>query len=209
MIIVETSRVGVPILRLGEGGRALASTFDPLKEAASWAQSVEVTLAPGTAAIVLGAGCGYHLAALKLLCPRSTIIALEPSVEVAKFALEFNPSLAASDIVVETDRLRLTENPLVRDALGGIFVPVQHGPSAQMNPEWTAQMTAFLMARDKLSFLLQLRMRPELFALLDPAKIEALGNEPISIKTLQKLFKTTSAEAHERRLWRVLEELVL
>lgn len=207
MITLETSRVGVPILKVE--GRALASTFDPLKEAAAWAQSVEVTLAPGTAAVILGAGCGYHVAALKLLCPRSTVIAIEPSAEVAAYARQFNPSLLESDVIVETDRLKLTANPFVRDALGGVFVPVQHGPTAQIHQSWSSEMAAFLMARDKLSFLLQLRMRPELFALLDPAKIEALGNEPISIKTLQKMFKETSAQAHERRLWRVLEELVL
>ncbi|MEK7357960.1 MAG: hypothetical protein AAB250_16035 [Bdellovibrionota bacterium] len=207
MITIETSRAGVPILKVE--GRALASTFDPLKEAASWAQSVEATLAPGTAAVILGAGCGYHVAALKLLCPRSLVVALEPSREVADRALEFNPSLKDEDVVVETDLLRLTEQPRVRDALGGVFVPVRHGPSAHVSPQWTESMAAFLAARDKLSFLLQLRMRPDLFALLDPAKIEALGNEAISIKTLQKLFKDTSAASHERRLWRVLEELVL
>lgn len=207
MITTEISRAGVPILIYD--GRALASTFDPLKEAASWAQSVESTLAPGTAAVVLGAGCGYHVAALKALCPRSTVLVLEPVAEVAEAALRFNPSLKEADILVETDRLRVTDHPHVRDALGGVFVPVRHGPTAQIHSRWVADMSAFLLARDKLSFLLQLRMRPELFAQLDPAKIEALGNEPISIKTLQKLFKDSANASHERRLWRVLEELVL
>ena len=207
MIVVETSRSGAPILKVD--GRALASAVDPLREAASWAKSVEATLAPGTAAIVLGVGCGYHVAALKVLCPRSQVIAIESSAEVAAKALEFNPSLKPGDVIVENDRMKLTEHANVRDAIGGVFVPVTHGATAQIRPEWTSQMSALLMARDKLSFLLQLRMRPDLFALLDPKKIETLGSEPISIKTLQKLFNDTSASSHERRLWRVLEELVL
>ncbi|MES2964938.1 MAG: hypothetical protein V4760_13690 [Bdellovibrionota bacterium] len=207
MITIESSRAGVPIIKVE--GRALASTFDPLKEAASWAQSVEATLAPGTAAVILGAGCGYHVAALKMLCPKSTVLTLEPDLEVAEHALRFNPSLRPEDIVVETDRLKITEHARVKDALGGVFVPVTHGPTAQVRPEWVAELSAFLMARDKLSFLLQLRMRPDLFALLEPAKIEAIVNEPVSIKTLQKLFKDSSASSQERRLWRVLEELII
>lgn len=208
MIVVETSRTGAPIMKVD--GRALASAVDPLREAASWAKSVEATLAPGTAAIVIGVGCGYHVAALKVLCPRSQVVAIESSTEVAAKALEFNPgALKPGDVIVENDRLKLTEHANIRDAIGGVFVPVIHGPTAQLRPEWSSQMSAFLMARDKLSFLLQLRMRPDLFALLDPKKIEAIGNEPISIKTLQKLFKDSVASSHERRLWRVLEELVL
>ena len=206
MITVETSRSGLPILR--EDGRFLASSFDPMKEAETWAEHADAALQPGEVAIIVGLGCGYHVAALKAKRPNFSVLAIESSQEVADFALKFNPSLNHHDFVVEPDRLQLTSAVRLHDAMGGRFVPLLHGPTSQIRTDWSREMFAFLLGRDKLSFLLQLRLRPELFAMLAPEMINEIGSEPISIKTLQRLFRTTTGQSHERRLWRVLEELV-
>lgn len=207
MITVETSRSGLPILK--EEGRLLASSFDPVKEAETWADHVEPLLGPGAVAIIVGIGAGYHIAALKARRPSLTVLALDASSEIADHALKFNPSLTALDVIVESDRLALTQAPRLHDAMGGHYVPLVHGPTAQQHPEWCEAVFAFLLGRDKLSFLLQLRLRPELFALLEPARIAEIANEPISIKTLQRAFRADAGRNRERRLWRVLEELVL
>jgi hypothetical protein len=59
--------------------------------------------------------------------------------------------------------------------------------------------------------LLQLRMRPELHALFDEEKIAKLqaSTSPISILTIRSLFSAQAQNSRERRLWRVLEELIV
>ena len=207
MIELEQSRTGQPVLKLN--GRYLASSFDPIKEAFAWANRAAADLGSKGAAIIIGAGCGYHIAALKEKCPNILIVALELDAEIAKHALSWNPILSAHNIVIASSLTDLTDEPRLRDALAGTYAVLPHLPTADAHPEWTLQTAQFLLGRDKLSFLLQLRMRPELHCLLDPKKIAALGNEPVSIKTLQRLYSDTATHARERQIWRVLEELVL
>lgn len=207
MIEIVTSRSGQPVLK--QDGRLLASSFDPVKEAFAWAKRAAVDIGNKGAAIIIGGGCGYHVAALKELCPTTQIIALDPNAEVIAKALSWNPVLSERNFVIAHDPMALTEAPLLCDAMAGPYAILPHLPTAESNPAWALATAKFLLGRDKLSFLLQLRMRPELHALLDPKKIAQLGDEPISIKTLQRLFAETSANSRERQIWRALEELVL
>lgn len=216
MIEVLASRNGPSVIRLD--GRYLASSIDPIREAASWAERALRASGDKPTIFVVGVGCGYHVAALKALArSEKHVIAMDPSSQIVKHALMFNPTLDPSDIVVEIDKLKWTANQHICDALlGEPFAIVTHAPTAQIHPEWVKETESFLLAREKTSFLLQLRLRPELFAHLDPKKIEAMGNETVSIKTLQSLFRGNGladrqnpADSRERRIWRVLEELVL
>lgn len=207
MIETELSRSGQPVLKLN--GRYLASSFDPVKEAFGWANRAAAEIGQKGAAIVLGAGCGYHLAALKERCPNSLILALEPSEQVAHRALEWNPVLSAHNLLIVDDLGQMTEAPQLRDAMAGTFAVLPHLPTTEAHPEWALQTARFLLGRDRLSFLLQLRMRPDLHSLLDPKKITSMTEAPVSIKTLQSLFADATAFSRERQIWKVLEELVL
>lgn len=207
MIETEVSRSGQPVLKMN--GRYLASSFDPIKEAFGWASRAAADIGTKGAAIILGAGCGYHVAALKERCPNVLILALDPNEQVAHRALEWNPILQAHNLLVVDNLSQMTEAPQLRDAMAGTYAVLPHLPSTDAHAEWALSTARFLLGRDRLSFLLQLRMRPDLHTLLDSKKIAALDEAPVSIKTLQKLFSETSAFSRERQLWKVLEELVL
>lgn len=207
MIELEVSRSGQPVLKMN--GRYLASSFDPVKEAFGWANRAAADIGTKGAAIILGAGCGYHVAALKEKCPNVSILALELNEQVAHRALEWNPILQAHNLLVVDDLSQMTEAPQLRDAMAGTYAVLPHLPSTDAHPEWALATARFLLGRDRLSFLLQLRMRPDLHSLMDPKKISGLEDAPVSIKTLQKLFSESSAFTRERQVWKVLEELVL
>lgn len=210
----ETARNGQAILKMD--GRAIVSTFDPAKEARSWAEKAIVEIGDRDSVIILGAGCGYHIIALRELKPSLNILTIEASEEIAAFARESFARAGDIDtryfgeIVVGASALSLTENLLLRDFMGQRYAVVTHPGLAAVRAEWTREMATFLTGRDYLSFLLQVRMRPELHALFDEEKIAQLKahNGPISILTIRSLFSPSALASRERRIWRVLEELI-
>ncbi len=206
MIEISTSRSGHPILKIGD--RYTASSFDPVSEGKTWAANVAALVGDSEAVVILGMGSGYHVSALSESIS-NRIIVLDPDPEVIDLALGWHPSIKAEWVFSESNQLALTQIPSIQDVLTGMYLIAHHGPSCQIRPDWSREMSSFLIGRDKLSFMLQLRMRPELLALLNPELISKIPDEPISIKTLQRLFLECATDSRERRMWRCLEELVL
>jgi hypothetical protein len=211
----ETARNGQPIFKID--GRSIVSGFDPMKEARGWAENALKEIGDRETVIILGAGCGYHIVALRELRPALNILTIEASEEVASFARERLSANAEVDprmygeILVASRPIELTESLLLRDFMSCRYAVVTHAGLASIRAEWTRDMATFLTGRDFLSFLLQLRMRPELHALFDEEKIARLRAEPgpISILTIRNLFTSQAQSSRERRLWRVLEELIV
>jgi hypothetical protein len=217
LIEIEKARSGHAVIR--KNGRLLGSSIDPLKEAKAWAEKASPQLEPSVAGFVLGAGSGYHVAALAVLSPSSPLIVVEPDHEVLREAARLGewPSHVqavcaitdvggqGSDVAAE----HWLAHPAVRDGLGGRFAILKHGPSCVMEPASFNAVEALLLAREKVAWLKQLKLRPGLCALLDPDAIKNLGAAPVSIKTLQSLFKSETECTRERRIWKILEELVL
>jgi hypothetical protein len=207
LISVEQARSGHPVLK--KRGRFLGSSFDPLKEASSWADRIDNGLGARDFVIVLGLGCGYHVAELCGRLGAERVVVIENDTELVAQVLGIFPELVKARIIVETDWLNLAANDAFRDALANVFRIAIHGPSCQIEPEYFRSVERLLIGRDKVSFLLQLKARPDIWTLLDPQKVAAVPDEVISIKTLQSLFADTGAASRERRMWRVLEELVV
>lgn len=207
MIQFETARNGQPVFKVD--GRSLVSTFDPSKEARTWAEKAVNEIGDRDAVIVVGLACGYHLQALRQMRPSLAIVTIEASDEIRDAARKIHPDL--KDIVIAADAKALSASIELRDILARRFAVLVHAGQAQTRSEWTQAVTRFLNGRDALSFLLQLRLRPELYALFDEKKISALANvtEPISILTIRSLFKNDAMSTRERRVWRVLEELIV
>lgn len=204
----EVSRSGHGVIR--KDGKWLASSVDPLREAKQWCE----TLAAGTGEtiIVLGIGCGYHIAELKVRRPQSPVLAIDCDARVAARARDFCPVLEADGLVIEPDWQKLVGNSAVRDALGGPYRVARHAPSLAVEPEYFQAVDRLLRGRDKLSFLFLLKARPEILGLLDADALCDEGifkDEAVSIKTMQKLFASRPNSTRERRLWRILEELVI
>ncbi len=211
MITTEISRTGHPVLK--KNGRLLASSMDPWREARAWAEKALTGVEPNETIFVLGLACGYHVLAIRALAENQPVLVIERDAELARAATELTPDLLkcknSVEIVVEENWAKLIEHASFRDRLCGIYRVATHGASFQAEPEYFAAVEKLLNGRDRLSFLLQLKTRPELAALLDPEAILAIQNEAISVKTLEKLFQPQAQGSRERRLWRVLEELVL
>ena len=213
MISIEATRSGHSVLR--KNGRLLGSSIDPMREAVQWTEKVSAK----NQVVVLGLGTGYHVVEL-MKRPGAKVLTIEADPEVVEKALCLNPTLSRHDIVVEPNWQYLVHSARFRDALQGIFEIAPHGPSVQIEPDYFSNVERLLLGRDKISFLLQLKLRPELLALLDADAIALLAeqesgellsakNEAISVKTVKKLFSNRADHSVERRLWRVLEELVL
>lgn len=211
----ETARNGQAIFKLD--GRCVVSSFDPAKEARGWAEKTVADLGDCESLIILGAACGYHLIALTELRPSLKFVTIEASADIAAFAQEVVAQQAVVanklqiEILVATNPIELTESLILRDIMAGRFSVVAHPFLAQIRPDWTRDMTRFFTGRDYLSFLLQLRMRPELYALFDQEKIAELKTTtaPLSILTIRDLFSAQAQTSRERRIWRVLEELIV
>jgi hypothetical protein len=211
----ESARNGQAIYKID--GRSVVSSFDPAKEARGWAENAVKEIGDRESVVILGAGCGYHILALRELRPSLSILTIEESKDIAAFAhtvLASQPDIDVrqfGEIIVASRPIELTESLILRDFMSHRYAVVTHAGLAAVRPDWTHEMATFLTGRDYLSFLLQLRMRPELHALFDEEKIAKLqaSTSPISILTIRSLFSAQAQNSRERRLWRVLEELIV
>jgi hypothetical protein len=229
---IETglSRSGHEVLK--KDGRWLASSIDPLKEARQWVEQFE-KLKPGSifecddSLIILGIGSGYHVVELieqlakrekpRKLSLRGTsvkrVIVLECDAEVCEQTIRLQPKLKAlvdrGQIVIEPNWLKLVEHPTLRDVLGGTYQILKHGASLALEQQFFSNVESLLLGREKLAFLVLLKSRPDILATFDADKISNIEDGGVSIKTLQSLFAAKNETHRERRVWKVLEELVL
>lgn len=208
---------------LKKNGRLLASMMDPVREGMMWADRICANIGKDESIIVLGLGAGYHVLELRRRLPETPILVIEPDAEVERAAQDLvlqndtnvveNAKVATRpfSLVVESDWTKLTGHGVLGDFLGSPYRIAIHPPSRQCEPEYFANVEKLLLARDKTSFLLHLRSRPDLFSLLNEEILASLRDqgEAVSIKTLQKLFSDKAHSSRERRIWKVLEELIL
>lgn len=207
MITFENAKSGAPVLK--KDGRWLASSVDPLREAAGWASTALERSGSRDSIFVLGLGAGYHVAELLRVRPRGTVTVIECDSEIRTAAEKISPSIIGARIIVEPNWMKLPELAAFRDAVASVYRIALHGPSVQSESEYYNSVERMLLGRDKLSFLLLLKARPEFLGLLSADAIAKLEDEAISVKTMARLFAPQADGHRERRLWRALEELVL
>lgn len=206
MITIEKSRSGHLVAKKND--RWLASSIDPIREAKSWAMNALKSLQDAETALVLGLGSGYHVRALAEQRPNLSIVALECDQEIEQHAATQLDSLKNIKCLVISGSENYAGSQELQRILHSQFAILPFAPSCQVNTEWALGVSKFLYARDHVSFLAQVRERPEFAALLDPSAIRRLQEDAISIKTLHQLFAHTQLLNQERRIWKILEELV-
>ena len=141
---------------------------------------------------------------------KATLIVIENDAELARTAIELNPTIHVSEVIIEGDWLKLAEHARFRDAVCRPYRSVIHAPSLQIEPMYFGSVERLLRGRDKLGFLVLLKTRPELLSSLLPEAIAKISDdEAVSIKTMRELFSPQAGSSRDRRIWRVLEELVL
>lgn len=210
MLEIDLAKNGHRILR--KNGRLLASSVDPIREAQVWADHVCSIIEPHELIIVLGLGCGYHIEELQTRRPQNQLFVIDSDPELLSQVHMICPKVSMVNVLIEANWNELIGSQTFRDAIGGVYRIVKHGPSCQIDEEYFKCVEGLLLGREKISFLYLMKTRPELLSILDPEKItqimEQPDNEAISIKTLSQMFASNSMVRRERRIWRVLEELV-
>ena len=209
---IVNSRKGHPVVT--QDGRFLASSIDPVRESEQWLSRImpELKQSEGRGSLILfGLGSGYQAKVLSEILGSHAFIVIEPVAELVELVRTIHPELSRVTIV-GGEVTELIENPVFKDFACSRFTILRNQNSMQLQPTYFAAVQSLLIGRERLGFLLQLKMRPELHAILDSAQIEkAMANDPtelVSIKTLQKIFSPQSQVTRERRMWKLLEELV-
>lgn len=207
MIEVEIAKSGQPVLK--KDGRLLASSVDPQREAVKWADLISASAPPDDLVVVLGLGSGYHVLELMLRRPASQILVIESDRELFEITLRHFPDLCKVRILIEPVWQNLMNSEVFCGAVEGVYSVAVHGPSASIDSEFVKAVEVLLRGRDPKAFFILLKRRPELQAILQKEEVAHLEHEQVNIKTLQRLFGHQPSVTRERRLWRILEELVL
>lgn len=192
-----------------KNGKYLASSFDPQKEAETWWTHCQRLVKHSQTAFVLGLGSGYHVAILSRQISQQTVVVIECDQQL----IDLNAKQFANtnvQVVHVADWRKLYQNEIVQKAVVQNYSVLLHSPSLNAEQEFFANAHKFLLARNVEGLFALLRSRPELLEEIDEIKLADLARstEPVTIKTLTRLMKPGSYTNPNRRLWKVLEELV-
>lgn len=191
-----------------KNGKYLASSFDPQKEAEAWWKNCERLTKNARTIFVLGLGCGYHIDVIKRENPSAKVIVIECDQDLVD--LYNSKTSKPLEIVIESDWRKLLTNSQVAAGVQDRFAALIHPPSLNVEKDYFANAHKFLLARSVEGLFALLKQRPDLLAELDEAKLADLARSsaPVSIRTLTTLMKSTTYVNENRRLWKVLEELI-
>ncbi|HRK07044.1 MAG TPA: class I SAM-dependent methyltransferase [Pseudobdellovibrionaceae bacterium] len=214
------ARDGLRVAKLD--GMATASTMQPGQEAERWVSLLPQSIwSTDDALYVVGIGSGWHLEKLHEKDSGRRVVGLDVSHELIQFArqhvsrdieLQHVPCPAALNLAGQEADFRSWVSASGLDALlrptGRTYRVLSHRPSLQRDPrlKWVEEA---LLGRTPRAFAEHLRVRPELAAQLRPHALAELATCPLlSVKSLQRAWTDRAESAPERRLFRMLEELV-
>ena len=206
MIEKLTARNGCQVLRYE--GRLLASAVDPLAEAEEWIRSRLTMLSRVKSIFVLGSGAGYHIEVICRNTPaRVIVIDKDPELAEAVQAIHgFSAIQVCFECVASAKDLRQSE--VVRGAVAGSFLVLEHAPSRATNPEFFRDVRRQLLGRDWGSLNWQWQLKD--FQPLDAqTKIHAASEgEALTIYDLENTELVQDSAERERMLIKALRELV-
>lgn len=207
---IHQAKSGLPVLIVR--GCATASSVDPLAEAERWFKLIEpqVRDLPETARVgVLGLGSGYHLDVLSREV-KNQIIAFDsdPALAAASdwFAHRFPAHVSLKFVDVEAGVASFFSADDVRTFISNRIVLLRHKPSFLRDQRGLTTLGNWLTGRDRLSLNTHLQCRAEFSSLVDCDRQS--GEWLLSVKDLSRLWKVEAEVSEQRRLFRILEELV-
>lgn len=192
-------------------GLATASLVNPEMEARRWAeaQRKRVSWARSDEPLfVLGVGSGFHLHALMAVLDEmnkvtSPIVALDTCEASISFARERLSNVSFSCV-----------DPQHFDRANGLsftqhFTLLVHRPTVARSGARLQAVEEFLLGRSPETFAHQLKQRPQIAAGLNPGRASALAEaKRLSVRDLSRVWDISSETKTDRRIFRVLEELV-
>ena len=197
-------------------GLSTASLVNPEREGDLWADSQTAALkmtSPSEPVVVMGIGSGFHLTALKSKLQAAghtgAIVAIDtcqPSIEFAKSrVIGVNYVLAQLDpgadhFVARSDISSWILQP---------FTLLRHKTTYVRNGASLRQIEAWVLGRTPEAFSAQLKLRPQIAAGLNAERARKIAEcSLVSIRDLSKVWDISSELKTDRRLFRILEELV-
>ena len=206
--MIETATAKNGSLIYLKDGKYLASSFDPQKEAEAWWKTCSQRAKYARTVFVLGLGAGYHIQVLKRELAQTKIVVIEPDQELVTIYQSTNSE--ELEILCEQDWRRLFNYSPVSSGVQSTYAVLLHPPSYGVETEYFGNAYKFLLGRSMDGLFALLKNRPDLLAELDEAKLADLARspDPVSIRTITKAMKAKAYADQDRRIWKVLEELL-
>lgn len=213
---IEIARTGSEVLIVGN--LATASLVNPEREAQHWAETQIARLKKARsseAVVVLGVGSAFHLRALTAIADGRPIIAVDTCRESIEFAKSRTPNVTFvwAHAPIQTAAVQAAysflSRPEIASWLRQPFTFLKHKPTVSRAGEPLRRIESWITGRTPEALAAHLRMRPEIAAALDPARASRIAEIPlVSIRDLAKMWDVSAELKSDRRIFRVLEELV-
>jgi hypothetical protein len=189
-------------------GRLVCSSVQPLLEADAWAKKNAPRVRGLQQVLVLGVGCGYHLAALQRECPSVAILAVDTQKELIDLAKREN-GLDVTDIqfLAVADQHAFVKSAKVQRFVKSEYSVLKFAPAISTSPAIYKEIEDLALGRVGQGFHFILSQRPELFEVLDAERAMAQPRELISIKNVEAAIRG-GTDAMAGLLIRALRELV-
>jgi hypothetical protein len=211
---VEVSRTGAEVLI--SGNLATASLVNPEREADQWAEvQLKRILATraGETIVVIGVGSGFHLRALQMLLDeikiKRPIVAIDTCEESIQFASKRTANVTFVCVRADMGIESFLAIPEVARWIVQTFTLLKHKPTIARVGTSLRKIEMYIIGRTPEAFSAQLKMRPQIAAGLNPGRARRIADTSlVSIRDLSKMWDISSELKPDRRLFRVLEELV-
>ncbi len=210
--MIQIAKSGSEVLVVA--GLATASLVNPEREAAQWTELQHARLhsvGKQEAIIILGVGSGFHIRAIQTRMHecglKGPLFAIDTCAESIEFARARIPDVT----FIHADLARGV-NAFVADGMAWLTQTstlLRHRPTLSRVGVSLKTIDTWLVGRSPEAFSAHLKQRPEIAAALNASRAAKIAECPlVSIRDLSKMWDISSELKTDRRLFRVLEELV-
>lgn len=163
--------------------------------------------------VVLGVGSGFHLRALRAEMItrglKGKLIAIDTCEASIEFAKARSTGVDFVRVDVETPISKVFGSAAVSEWLAQTFTFLKHRPSVTRVGAPLRILETWILGRTPEAFAEHLRLRPQIAAGLNAARAAKIAETPlVSIRDLSKMWDISAELKTDRRIFRVLEELV-
>lgn len=149
MIELVHAKSGDPTVRFD--GKFLASAYDPRGEGQKWAERYLARLSGVKSVLVLGAGAGYHLEALKMAMPHLQVICIEYRTEIKNAVKSrLGISLLGIQLLAVDQSKNAFKHELLRKALRAPYAVVRSSASSMLDFEFYDRLELDLNGRTQI-----------------------------------------------------------
>ncbi len=212
--MINVAKNGSQVLQVN--GLSTASLVNPDGEGEKWAEAQDASLkvaGAGEPIVILGIGSAFHIQSvqkkLRSKGHRGRLIALDCCHESVEFA---NRSLVDVELLHVDTACGVDFFFARHDVASWVtqpFVLLRHKPTFQRSGQSLRFVETWLLGRTPEAFSAQLKLRPQIAAALNADRSRRLAETPlVSVRDLSKAWDISSELKTDRRLFRILEELV-